>query len=85
MNFIYVLLKQPAFFEFVMENVKGVKMPRGKEEHIKTYKLCIPSSKDDQTTIANKINCIEQNIILLENDIMQAQKKQGEILSSYLW
>ncbi len=85
MNFVYALLKQPAFFEFVMENVKGVKMPRGKEEHIKTYKLCIPSSKDDQTTIANKINCIEQNIILLENDIMQAQKKQGEILSSYLW
>ena len=41
--------------------------------------------RDEQTTIANKINCIEQNIILLENDIMQAQKMQGEILSSYPW
>ena len=84
-RFILSLLKQPDFFDYVMENVKGVKMPRGKEEHIKNYKLCIPAEKGMQSAIANQIEGVEAEIRTLEKEVVAAKEKQDDILATYLW
>lgn len=84
-RYIFAMLRQQDFFDYVMENVKGVKMPRGKEEHIKNYKLCIPRDINTQSSIANEIAAIEREISELEEGIIEAKKMQMEILASYLW
>lgn len=84
-RYIFALLRQQDFFDYVMENTKGVKMPRGKVEHIKNYKLSVPQDKQIQSTIANEIADIEKEIIELEDNIFKAKEMQTEILASYLW
>jgi type I restriction enzyme S subunit len=47
-NFLMHILKNDDFINYVMKDVKGVKMPRGDISSIKKYPLCYPSNKEQQ-------------------------------------
>lgn len=56
-----------------MQDVKGVKMPRGKEEHILNYKITVPQI-GIQMDIAKKIDEIENEISRLTLEISKIEK-----------
>ena len=66
-KYLYYLLFQDDFFNYVMTGNKGTKMPRGDKKHIMNYKLNIPNIE-----IQNKIVSILESInrkIELNNQI----------------
>lgn len=72
-SYLSALMKQEEFFDFVMQDVKGVKMPRGKEEHILNYKITVPQI-GIQMDIAKKIDEIENEISRLTLEISKIEK-----------
>lgn len=67
-KYLYYVLSDDYFFDYVMKGSKGTKMPRGDKNHIMQYRLRIPplqeqkaiakilSSLDDKIELNNKIN-----------------------------
>jgi len=83
-SFISWLMKQDSFFNYVMENVKGLKMPRGKVEHILNYKVPVPSTIEEQRAIANKIATLDEEIQIFENKIAEAEKEKQLLIEDIL-
>lgn len=42
-SFIYYSLRRQGFFDFIMSDIKGMKMPRGKKETIEKFEIILPS------------------------------------------
>lgn len=82
-KYIYYLLKQEEFFDYVMEKPKGIKMPRGDKQHIMDYKI-IFTTLPEQKKIVATIEQIENKISALENQIADIPKQKEEILKKYL-
>ena len=60
-EFVYYALRRKPFFDYVMTNVKGMKMPRGNKDHIMRYEIpAIPL--DEQKAIVNEIHGYEERI-----------------------
>lgn len=72
-KFLYYVLFQDDFFEYVMTGNKGTKMPRGDKKHIMQYTVNIPSI-EIQTKIVNIIENIDKKI-KLNNLINENLKK----------
>ena len=47
-SYIYYAMKQNIFFEYIMKNVRGVKMPRGDKNHILNFSIPVPSLPEQQ-------------------------------------
>ena len=60
-NFLHCILANDNFINYVMNSVKGSKMPRGDKIHIMNYHLSIPKAKE-QEKIAKFIDLIDQRI-----------------------
>lgn len=75
-NYLYFLLSQDTFFDYVMKGSKGTKMPRGDRKHIDNWAILLPS-KDCQHKIASILSSlddkIENNRRINENLEQQAQ------------
>lgn len=82
-KFVYYMLKRDVYFDYVMENPKGVKMPRGNKEHILDYTIPLPPMEEQQKIIA-EIEKIEAKITELENQIADIPNQKEEILKKYL-
>ena len=61
-TFLYYLLSQDAFFEYVMMGAKGCKMPRGDKGHIMDWEIDIPEDKSEQTAIGQCLKVIDKKI-----------------------
>ena len=61
-TFLYYLLSQDAFFEYVMMGAKGCKMPRGDKGHIMDWEIDIPEDKSEQTSIGQCLKVIDKKI-----------------------
>ena len=59
--FLYYLLSQNLFFEYVMKGSKGTKMPRGDKSQIMRWPVLIPKKKV-QTVIANILSSLDDKI-----------------------
>ena len=74
--FLYYLLSQDLFFDYVMQGAKGTKMPRGDRNQIMQWPVLIPS-KNEQHNIASILSTlddkIEVNRRINENLEQQAQ------------
>lgn len=46
--FLYYLLSQDLFFDYVMQGAKGTKMPRGDKNQIMQWPIMLPSLKEQQ-------------------------------------
>ena len=46
-KYLYALLLQDAFYDYVMQGTKGSKMPRGDKDQIMRYEIPIPSISEE--------------------------------------
>ena len=74
-TFLYYLLSQDAFFEYVMTGTKGCKMPRGDKSHIMDWDIDIPEDKSEQTAIGQCLKVIDKKIEINKqiNDNLEQQ------------
>ena len=74
-TFLYYLLSQDAFFEYVMTGAKGCKMPRGDKGHIMDWEIDIPENKSEQTAIGQCLKMLDKKIEINKqiNDNLEQQ------------
>ena len=60
-DFLHYIIANDRFINFTMSGAKGVKMPRGDKEQMKTYKIGLPS-KEEQRKIANLLRLLDERI-----------------------
>ena len=85
--FVFNVLNQDDFFEYVMSGANGSKMPRGDKKHIMQYKVIIPSAKTIKefeniaiTFLEKFSNNNQENVRLAElRDTLLPKLMNGEI------
>lgn len=82
-KYIFYMVRRDAFFDYVMEGKKGVKMPRGNKEDIQKYWIPIPPI-EEQRRIVSKIEALELEITKARNLIKDAANEKQAILNKYL-
>lgn len=82
-RFIYFSLRRDSFFDHIMSDIKGMKMPRGKKEAIENYRIIIPQ-KEEQNLILKKMDALERECLSLQNIIDSSAEKKQAILDMYL-
>ena len=60
-QYLYYLLSQQDFFDYVMAGAKGCKMPRGDKQHIMNWEISLPSLPTQQK-IANILSSLDDKI-----------------------
>lgn len=83
-KFLYLLLANTGFFEHIMTDIKGMKMPRGKIETIKRFRISLPEDFSVQEGIAREAEDIFKQIIECDNIIETSDIKISEIVSNYI-
>ena len=75
-NFLYAVLLQDSFFDYVMQGAKGSKMPRGDKEQILRYEM--PTLSCSEESIGTFFLNLDQKIRLNEqiNQNLEAMAKQ---------
>ena len=62
-TYLYYLLSQDAFFDYVMTGAKGSKMPRGDKNQIMKWEVDLPDI-DEQRRIGRMLKSIDDKILL---------------------
>lgn len=62
-KFLFYLLSQQSFFDYVMSGSKGCKMPRGDKQQIMQWDIELPTL-EEQITIANILSSLDDKIEL---------------------
>jgi type I restriction enzyme M protein len=83
-RFIYYTLRRQNFFDYVMKNVKGMKMPRGDKNSIMRYEIPMLSMQE-QTDILHQIEHYEELIAECYAVINSRSNRIKEIIDSYLF
>lgn len=82
-EFLYNTLRRQQFFDYVMTDVKGMKMPRGNKDHILRYQIPF-IDMEEQLSIIEKVHEYE-NIISEAIKIMQScSQRKREVLQDYI-
>ena len=77
-SFLYSVLCDDSFFDFVMANAVGTKMPRGDKKVIVDYVLYVPPTLAEQKAIAKVLGDMDAEIAALESELAKTrQLKQG--------
>ena len=82
-KYIFYMVRRDAFFDYVMEGKKGIKMPRGNKEDIQKYQIPIPPI-EEQRHIVSQIEALELEITKARNLIKNAANEKQLILDKYL-
>jgi len=82
-KYLYYLLARDAFFNYVMQFTKGVKMPRGDKGKILQYKIPIPPLMI-QNELVEKAELLEEKIANAQETLRKLDSKREEILAEYL-
>ena len=83
-DFLYYLVANDNFINYIMNGAKGVKMPRGDKEQIKKYQLSIPSKKE-QCKITELLSKLDQRISTQIRVIDKLESLIKGIYNSILW
>ena len=85
-RFLYYLLTQQSFFDYVMSGTKGCKMPRGDKQQIMQWHIHLPSLVE-QKKIAGVLSTLDAKIQLNrrinDNLEQQAQAAFNNIIAQY--
>ena len=81
--FAYYAMRRDEFFDFVMQDVKGMKMPRGKREHILDYVVPLPPI-EEQRRFLHEVLTLEAEIAQAKKDLESLSSKKSVILKKYL-
>lgn len=71
-DFLYYLIANDNFINYVMAGSKGVKMPRGDKQHISQYNLFLPD-KLEQNKIATFLSLLDKRIATQNKIIEQLE------------
>lgn len=82
-KYFYYQLARQEFFDFVMADVKGVKMPRGKKEVIMRYPISVPPLAEQQRIVKELVQ-LEHEIETLQQTIADCPDMKQAILDKYL-
>ena len=82
-SYIYYAMKQNTFFEYIMKNVRGVKMPRGDKNHILNFSIPVPSL-EEQKYIVQGIEAYEAAITAAKMVLSACADKKKMILDKWL-
>ena len=82
-SFVYYLLRCNAFFDYIMEDVKGMKMPRGKKEHIEKYELRLPSLEEQQR-LSKMFADLDMELVSLKVELQTVPQCKQAVLDKYL-
>jgi len=72
-DFLHYIIANDRFINFAMSGAKGVKMPRGDKEQMKTYEIGLPSI-EEQKKIAKLLSLLDERISI-QNKIIEDLKK----------
>ena len=76
--FLFYLLSQDAFFDEVMANAIGTKMPRGDRNTIKKYQIRFSCDQNEQLKIVSILSAIDCEIKKLKESLEKVRQiKQG--------
>lgn len=81
-KFLYYTLKRQQFFDWIMSDVSGMKMPRGDKNTILAYSVTVPDI-DVQKDIIKKIEAIEA-VISKNNNIINDYPEKKDIIIKQL-
>ena len=82
-KYLYYLLATDEFFEYEMQHIKGVKMPRADKASVLNYNVPIPSLFKQQEIVA-EIEKIESEITTRKMRLEDLKKQKGKVLDKYL-
>ncbi len=82
-TFVYYSLRRQAFFDFIMSDIKGMKMPRGKKETIERFEIVLPSL-EVQKEVVEKLRKYDAEIANAKQQIASAPSRKQAILDKYL-
>ena len=82
-KYIFYMIRRDAFFDYVMEGKKGIKMPRGNKDDIQKYRIPIPPI-EEQKNIVSQIETLELEITKARDLIENAASEKQAILNKYL-
>lgn len=82
-SFVYYSLRRQGFFDFIMSDIKGMKMPRGKKETIEKFEIILPSL-DKQKEVVEKMSKIDEEISKAKQYVANASSAKQAILDKYL-
>ena len=82
-SFVYYLLRCNTFFDFIMEDVKGMKMPRGKKEHIEKFELRLPSLEEQQR-LSKMFADLDTELVALKAKQQTVPQRKQAVLDKYL-
>lgn len=83
-EFLYYALWQDAFFDYMMQDVTGKKMPRGDKDKLLDYEIKIPVDYDLQSSIAEKIGQLMAKINDARKKIASSSIRKQAIMDKYL-
>lgn len=76
-NYLFCILNQSSFFEYIMLGAKGTKMPRGDKSHISNFPISLPTLPEQQK-IADFLSGVDEKIGQLERRLaLEEQYKKG--------
>ena len=78
-KYIYYSMRRQVFFDWAMQDIKGLKMPRGKRENIIRFSITLPSLTE-QKSIVTKIGKIESEIASLKTICDEAAARKKAVL-----
>ena len=81
--FIYYLLRCNTFFDYIIEDVKGMKMPRGKKEHVEKFELRLPSLEEQQR-LSKAFVDLDMELVSLKTELQTIPQRKQAILDKYL-
>lgn len=81
--YLYYIIARDAFVEYVMNGVKGTKMPRGDKQHIMQMEVCSPSLSE-QNAIVNFLSNIDRELVLLNRNLDQEKQKKKALMQLLL-
>lgn len=82
-EYVYYCLRRDAFFDYVMSDVKGLKMPRGKKETIGKYTFPLPDF-EEQARIVEQMSHYDKAIDELRIRMSESSSNKQAILDNFL-
>lgn len=77
-KFLYYQLSRDGFYDEIMANAVGTKMPRGDKAIVKSYRINMPSDTAEQKAIASILSDADAEIKAMEEKLAKyRQVKQG--------
>lgn len=81
--FLYYLIANDNYVDYVMSGVKGTKMPRGDKKYIMQMPICVPSLPKQQS-IGKILSSVDEEISLLQKELELEKLKKKSLMQLLL-